>query len=857
MAVDATPRNRRKTLPRWHLARPRLTRLIDDLPARTVVLRAPPGHGKSVAALEWAATRDDVGIYCASSHGADIVAFTAGILEAIRQLNPGAGPQALEHARLVQPDPGGVDELAELVIAELANCPANAALVLDDYHLVADSPAVDRLVSIFLDHSSVRLLVTTRAKPSWVTARRLIDGEVGEIGADELTMTGSEAAAVLRGHPRKHIRSFLRHADGWPALIGLAAAAESLSVPEGRIRGALFEYFADEVLSRQSESDYALLLRAAVPPVIRLETIEDIIGMGGLHSALARFVDDGLLHEWRDGSLHFHRLLRDFLVVRLKATGPEIFAELVERALEAARAAERWDEAFELAAEHCDRATTIAVIGAATRRLRAEGRLETLARWVEKYLPAAASEIDLQLAQAVVLDGRSFHVECERVVQRVLAELDADDPRRSLACRLRGSSLHLRSRHQEALVVHLEGAELESDPAELGWSLWEAATAAYALEDVSALDTLLRRMDALVPAGPDHYVYAGCTRAMAAWLACDMTGIYTLLESLLPIGREASVMSKLKLLSALSDTAVTAADYRRARTHAEEAMALRRAHRLPPSFTLARLANAQAGLREFDAARAAVSELEDFVQDKSANAALASMLRDVQIRLALYEGDLGHVLDVAAESDRLFASTEFKAAVGHMRGLVAVAAAGAGETALARSEARRARAESRGIDALFLSQFAEVVADASEDPRQDGVAARATDLLERATAAAQLESFVCAYRVYPRLLELVATNAKTRKLAARIVIGANDQLLGSAEAVLAALPNGPSTLTDREREVLGLLNDGLSNSEIAARLFISVHTTKVHVHHVLQKLGLRSRIEVMRLGNRTQQPQTT
>jgi ATP/maltotriose-dependent transcriptional regulator MalT len=315
-------------------------------------------------------------------------------------------------------------------------------------------------------------------------------------------------------------------------------------------------------------------------------------------------------------------------------------------------------------------------------------------------------------------------------------------------------------------------------------------------------------------------------------------------------------MSRIRLLNALSAAATAAADYRRARTHAEEAMALRRAHRLQPSFTLARLAIAQAGLREFAAVRAAVAELEEFLRGKSANGALATQLLEVRIRLTLSEGDLHEALDIAAESDRLFASSPFKPIAGETHGLVALAAAGAGETSLARSEAERARAESRGVDALFLSQFAEIVADAGEGPEDDGLSAHATGVLERAAAAGQLDSFVCAYRAYPRLLELVATNGWARELAARIVVGANDQLLESAGAVLAALPNGPSTLTDREREVLRLMNDGLSNSEIAARLFISIHTAKVHVHHVLQKLGVHSRIEVMRLNNQSE-PQPT
>jgi DNA-binding NarL/FixJ family response regulator len=51
-------------------------------------------------------------------------------------------------------------------------------------------------------------------------------------------------------------------------------------------------------------------------------------------------------------------------------------------------------------------------------------------------------------------------------------------------------------------------------------------------------------------------------------------------------------------------------------------------------------------------------------------------------------------------------------------------------------------------------------------------------------------------------------------------------------------------LTNRERQVIDLLGEGLSNKEIATRLHIAVHTVKSHVHNVLEKLALRSRLEV-------------
>jgi DNA-binding CsgD family transcriptional regulator len=111
-----------------------------------------------------------------------------------------------------------------------------------------------------------------------------------------------------------------------------------------------------------------------------------------------------------------------------------------------------------------------------------------------------------------------------------------------------------------------------------------------------------------------------------------------------------------------------------------------------------------------------------------------------------------------------------------------------------------------------------------------------------------IDPYVSIYRAFPRLLEAPAGDTSVRRALNRILENARDdeiaRRLGFHHRPTSRTRLG--TLTTREREVLDLMSQGLTNRQIASILFIEESTAKVHVRHIFEKIGAKTRVEAVR-----------
>ena len=118
-------------------------------------------------------------------------------------------------------------------------------------------------------------------------------------------------------------------------------------------------------------------------------------------------------------------------------------------------------------------------------------------------------------------------------------------------------------------------------------------------------------------------------------------------------------------------------------------------------------------------------------------------------------------------------------------------------------------------------------------------------------ASEELRSTLAAALGADAAFEVVAVSASVADvgpLADVILVARNADDTTSTVRATHADTMGGTVLTNREREILELLADGLGNKQIAARLGISRNTVKTHLEVLFDKLGVSSRAEAVATG---------
>jgi DNA-binding NarL/FixJ family response regulator len=168
-----------------------------------------------------------------------------------------------------------------------------------------------------------------------------------------------------------------------------------------------------------------------------------------------------------------------------------------------------------------------------------------------------------------------------------------------------------------------------------------------------------------------------------------------------------------------------------------------------------------------------------------------------------------------------------------------------------------------GREAIELARVAtiDVVLMDVRMPELDGIEATARILADRPDTRVLILTTFDLDEYVARALRAGASgfllkDVRPAQLADAIrVVAAGDALLAPTvtrrllDRFAASLDAGPSPdlacLTERELEILKLIAEGLSNAEIADRLFLGESTVKTHVSSVLRKLGVRDRVQAV------------
>jgi ATP/maltotriose-dependent transcriptional regulator MalT len=820
------------------IKRPRLTNMLDESRARIILLCAPAGYGKTTLAREWLATRPEpVAWYRGGAEMLDVVAVATGLAEALRGL--GMSERAASRVAAI-----GARSSNPIVLGRALACSVNATehalLVVDDYHHAAESE-VEQLLATFVEHTQLRIVLISRVRPTWLAPRLCVYGDAMILGLDDLAFTDEEARSVLSEYTAGTDR-LLSQAAGWPAVIGLAAQRQKnpLVIDGSLLPSELYDFVADDLFTSAPPDLQRSLYLLALGGDLDRNTSSDLLGSYA-SDHVADAVVRGFVGHVSPTDFELHPLIRAFLLTKARELPQVELDAMVRQVLRHLRSARRWDSCLRLLEEFWDSTLAVEAFEDALVELLDSGRFATIKRWIDPLSTHSASPA-LLLARSELAMREGSNTEAQALAEQAAA-LSLADELATRAHLVAARAAHLAG-DDEAAQRNASSAQAEAAPTSVKIAArWLEFLQAFENQDPCAR-IILEELRNAQDASPEHALRL---RQSDAFLLieddCDVhRGLRELKLGLALLTHVTDPITKSSFRNQLASSTLYAGRYAQAIELTERQLeeALAEGVTFARDYAYVTQSAALIGLRQLGAAQRLLHALE-----KSGNATsfVAAEIVLISARLKATAGDIAHAEQLLrAPPPRDIP----RALLGEWLADRALFQAALGSLPDARTAMDEAVNVSRYIDAIHISRMAAAIVDLQRGNGRHGKAS-ALQVVGSLFAAGHLDVVVMACRVFPELAQIAADDSRIRNMLIRLFAESHDTDLGKAVGLPMPRPaRARERLSRRERDVFELIAQGRTNREIAKTLFISESTAKVHVHHILEKLGVRSRTEAVR-----------
>ncbi|MEJ2598821.1 MAG: LuxR C-terminal-related transcriptional regulator [Anaerolineales bacterium] len=336
-----------------------IERLNDGLDRKLTLLSAPAGFGKTTMVSHWVEKiRKDsethsqpIWVAWLSLDGDDndpvrFLTYFITALNQIKEIDAGIGQGALSMLQSPQPPPPTAILIS--LINELATIPDKIVFVLDDYHLI-ESKEIHQALIFLLENLPPRLhlVIATRQDPPLSLGRLRAQDQLAELRAADLRFTPSEAADFLNRvmglHLSAHdIAELETRTEGWIAGLQLAAISmQRRKAPTDFIKAftgghrLVMDFLIEEVLGQQPESIQKFLLQTAILNRLTGPLCDALTGQGNGQETLEMLDRANLFIVPLDEErcwYRYHHLFADLLQQQLTSSHNTAINELHQKA---------------------------------------------------------------------------------------------------------------------------------------------------------------------------------------------------------------------------------------------------------------------------------------------------------------------------------------------------------------------------------------------------------------------------------------------------------------------------------------------------------------------------------------------